>query len=156
MRDQATLPGMHTFRISSCGRYVFPTALVLDDSGTATEVPARPRSTSRLTMGVPGLDEMLGAGLPSGYSILVAGPSGSGKTILATAFLTDAIIVQHHIEIESRLKRVMAIVKVRGSTHYDELRRFELTDTGVVIGDPGTRIRKNSQRSSSVPSPPCA
>ena len=40
-------------------------------------------------MGVPGLDEMLGGGLPRGYSLLVAGPSGSGKSILAAAFLAE-------------------------------------------------------------------
>ena len=34
-------------------------------------------------MGVPLLDEMLGGGLPRGYSLLVAGPSGSGKSVLA-------------------------------------------------------------------------
>ena len=43
----------------------------------------------RLPMGVPGLDEMLGGGLPRGYSLLVAGPSGSGKSILAAAFLAE-------------------------------------------------------------------
>ncbi len=42
-------------------------------------------------MGVAGLDDMLGGGLPSGYSMLVAGPSGSGKTILATAFLAEGV-----------------------------------------------------------------
>jgi circadian clock protein KaiC len=40
-------------------------------------------------MGIDGLDEMLGGGLPAGYSLLVVGPSGSGKTILATAFLAE-------------------------------------------------------------------
>ena len=40
-------------------------------------------------MGIPGLDEMLGGGLPAGYSLLVVGPSGSGKTILATEFLAE-------------------------------------------------------------------
>ena len=40
-------------------------------------------------MGVPGLDEMLGGGLPRGYSVLVAGPSGSGKSILAATFLAE-------------------------------------------------------------------
>ena len=29
------------------------------------------------------LDDMLGGGLPQGYSLLVAGPSGSGKSLLA-------------------------------------------------------------------------
>ncbi len=44
---------------------------------------------ARLSMGVPGLDEMLGGGLPRGYSLLVAGPSGSGKSMLASAFLAE-------------------------------------------------------------------
>ena len=42
-------------------------------------------------MGTPGLDEMLGGGLPIGYSLLVVGPSGSGKTILVTEFLAEGV-----------------------------------------------------------------
>jgi circadian clock protein KaiC len=30
----------------------------------------------------------------------------------------------------------MAVVKVRGSAHSNELRQFEITDAGIVIGDP--------------------
>jgi circadian clock protein KaiC len=52
---------------------------------------ALPESRQRLAMGVPGLDAMLGGGLPAGYSLLVAGPSGSGKTLLATAFLAEGV-----------------------------------------------------------------
>ena len=263
MRGQATRPGMQPFRISSAGIEVFPAALVRDDPGAVEEIAGSRRTTTRLAMGVPKLDDMLGGGLPSGYSMLVAGPSGSGKTILATAFLaegvrrgepgilvafeqtpsqsrirtiddmvragqvglintrsldlsmdeivqrlidliqkmkatrvvldslsgfelavaprfredfreslfrmvavlsgfgvavlltseledrygdlrfspygsaflTDAIIVQRYIEIESRLKRVLAVVKVRGSPHSGELRQFEITDEGIVIGE---------------------
>ncbi len=264
MRGQATRPGMQTFRISSAGIEVFPAALVRDDTGAAREAAGSRRTRPRVTMGVPGLDEMLGGGLPAGYSLLVAGPSGSGKTILATAFLaegvrcdepgvivafeqtpsqsrtrtiddmvragqvglintraldlsideivqrlvdlihrskatrvvidslsgfelavapsfredfheslfrmvavlsdlgvtvlmtseiedrytdlrfspygsaflTDAIIVERYVEIDSRLRRVMAVVKVRGSAHSKELREFEITDEGIVIGEP--------------------
>ena len=263
MRGQATYPGLHTFRITHTGIVVFPAAVVRDDTGAMLKAPESPRSHTRLAMGVPHLDDMLGGGLPSGYSLLVAGPSGSGKTILATAFLvegvrrgepgvivafeqtpsqsrtrtidalvraghiglintrlldlsideivqhlisliqqmkatrvvidslsgfelavaptfredfreslfrmvaalsslgvtvlltseledrytdlrfspygsaflTDAIIVQRYIEIGSRLKRVMAVVKVRASLHSNELRQFEITDDGIVIGD---------------------
>lgn len=35
------------------------------------------------------LDDMMGGGLPQGYSMLVAGPSGSGKSILAMTFLAE-------------------------------------------------------------------
>lgn len=264
MRGQATSPGVHTFRITGDGIKVFPVALVRDDGGSAADASRSPRPETRLSMGVADLDEMLGGGLPAGYSLLVAGPSGSGKTILATAFLvegvrrgeagvmvafeqtpsqsrthtiddlvragkiglintrsldlsideivqrllnqidqmkatrvvidslsgfelavaptfrddfreslfrmiavlsglgvtvlmtseledrytdlrfsaygsaflTDAIIVQRYIELESRLRRVMAVVKVRSSAHSNEIRQFEITDGGIAIGPP--------------------
>ncbi len=44
---------------------------------------------NRVKMGVPSLDDMMGGGLPRGYSLLVAGPSGSGKSILAAEFLVE-------------------------------------------------------------------
>ncbi len=52
-----------------------------------------------------------------------------------TAFLTDAIIVQRYIEIESRLRRVMAVVKVRASAHSNELREYTINDNGIQIGE---------------------
>ncbi|QIE29657.1 Circadian clock protein kinase KaiC (plasmid) [Caballeronia sp. SBC2] len=51
-----------------------------------------------------------------------------------TAFWTDAIIVQRYIEVESRLRRVMAVVKVRGSGHSDELREYSIDVNGIRIG----------------------
>lgn len=258
MRGQPSLPGLHTFRIDNTGINVFaPPRLIIPGNE-----PVSPLE-NRLQMGVHGLDELMGGGLPSGYSLLVAGPSGSGKSILAhaflvqgarngetgviaafeqrpkwsrgremadlinndqigvvntqlsslsvdeisrliiaevtrlkanrvvidslsgfelvlaptfrddfreslaqmvsaiastgvtvlmtseledrytdlrfspygTAFLTDAIIVQRYIEVDSRLLRVMAVVKVRGSTHSNELRLFHIDDKGIHIGE---------------------
>ncbi len=256
MRGQATQPGLHTFRITQAGLHVFAPAPEAPVAGAAA------LGTARLQMGVPGLDDMMGGGLPSGFSLLVAGPSGSGKSILAsaflaegarsgqagviaafeqrpnrsrglamteliesgrvgivdtrnaalsvdeistlllaevrrlgatrvvidslsgfelalaptfredfreslarmvamlaatgvtvlmtseledryhdlrfspygTAFLTDAIIVQRYIEVDSRLQRVLAVVKVRASAHSDELRLFHIDDDGIRIG----------------------
>ena len=51
-----------------------------------------------------------------------------------TAFLTDAIIVQRYIEVGSRLRRMLAVVKVRGSAHSNELREFEITNEGIIMG----------------------
>jgi circadian clock protein KaiC len=258
MRGQRTLPGLHTFRISSAGIHVFaPVPLA-----APTETPKAPRTDIRLRMGVPELDQMMGGGLPRGYSLLVAGPSGSGKSILAsaflvegasggetgviaafeqrsnvargralaelihgdrvgvvdtrapdlsveeiarlliieirrlkasrvvidslsgfelalaptfrddfreslsrlvsslastgvsvlmtseledrytdlrfspygTAFMTDSIIVQRYIEVDSQLQRVLAVVKVRASEHSNELRLFQIDDAGIRIG----------------------
>jgi circadian clock protein KaiC len=52
-----------------------------------------------------------------------------------TAFLTDAIVVQRYIELESRLRRVIAVVKVRASAHSDELREFSIGNEGIRIGN---------------------
>ena len=257
MRGQPTLQGLHTFRIGTAGIEVFAPA-----RPTGREMAPGPLG-GRLSMGVPGLDEMLGGGLPRGYSVLVAGPSGSGKSLLAaaflaegarrgetgviaafeqrssrsrhtviaeliesgrvalvdsrapdlsideivrlvtieirrlgasrvvidslsgfelalaptfrdyfheslsrlvallthagvtvlmiseledrytdlrfspygTAFMADAIIVQRYVEVDSRLRRVMAVVKVRASAHSNELREFGIDDDGIRIGD---------------------
>ena len=52
-----------------------------------------------------------------------------------TAFLTDAIIVQRYIEVESRLLRIMAVVKVRASAHSDQLRQYHIDDNGLQVRD---------------------
>ncbi len=51
-----------------------------------------------------------------------------------TAFLTDAIIVQRYVEIDSQLLRVMAVVKVRASAHSDQLRQYHIDDQGIQLG----------------------
>lgn len=82
MRGQASLPGLHSFRISDQGVQIYapvPAVKTEDDDD----------QTSRLLFGIPLLDEMLGGGLPRSYSLLIAGPSGSGKSILAAKFLTE-------------------------------------------------------------------
>ena len=90
IRGQAQTPGLHTFRISDAGIQVFPRAII--QQGTTLK-PAIALSTGeeRVSMGIPGLDDMLGGGLPVGYSLLVVGPSGSGKTILVTQFLAEGV-----------------------------------------------------------------
>ncbi|MFO7541294.1 MAG: ATPase domain-containing protein [Thiobacillus sp.] len=88
MRGQAQAPGLHTFRMSDAGLQVFPRAIVQPGGVTESETST---GDARVPMGVPGLDEMLGGGLPAGYSLLLVGPSGSGKTILATEFLAEGV-----------------------------------------------------------------
>jgi circadian clock protein KaiC len=53
----------------------------------------------------------------------------------SSAFMTDAIIVQRYIEVDSQLRRLMAVVKVRGSGHSHELREFIINENGIKIGD---------------------
>ena len=82
--------GLHTFRITERGVQVFPRLIFGLPETPPVAQRARPGARPpRLSVGVPRLDEMLGGGIPSGYSVLVAGPSGSGKTVLATEFLRE-------------------------------------------------------------------
>ena len=52
-----------------------------------------------------------------------------------TAFMTDAIIVQRYIELDSRVRRVIAVVKVRASAHSNELREYVIDEGGIQIGE---------------------
>lgn len=49
------------------------------------------------------------------------------------AFLADAILMQRYIELQGRLRRIMSIVKVRGSAHSDHLHFFDITKDGLQI-----------------------
>ncbi|MDP1979477.1 ATPase domain-containing protein [Undibacterium sp.] len=263
IRGQSQAPGLHTFRISKEGIEIYPRAIV--NAGAEAESTVKVAvEEERVPMGIAGLDDMLGGGLPPGYSLLVVGPSGSGKTILATqflaegarrgekgviaafekspsqllsnqvnalvkanqvgvietraldlsidqtlhdlidmitrmkatrvvidslsgfelalapefqedfraslyrmvaelngmgvtilmtseledrytdlrfspfgsAFLADAIIVHRYIEIDGEFKRAMSVVKVRGSQHSKQIRLFDISDEGIILGAP--------------------
>ncbi len=84
-RGQASVPGLHTFRITDGGLQTFPRTLGLNDN---TE---KPKGERRLSSGVPELDEMMGGGIPEGDSLLVAGSSGTGKSLLGTKFIVEGI-----------------------------------------------------------------
>ena len=79
-RGHGTMNGLHTFRINNGGLQVFPRIPAL--------VP-EPRvvNAERLSSGVPGLDDVMGGGIPAGDAVMIAGPAGSGKTTFATQFV---------------------------------------------------------------------
>ena len=85
VRGQASVPGLHTIRISDNGLQAFSRTLgfVLQN-----KKPVRRR---RLSMGISELDKMMGGGVLEGDSLLVAGPSGTGKSALATQFIAAGL-----------------------------------------------------------------
>ena len=89
LRGQAQSVGVHTFRIDNEGIRIFPRAILRPGQAGNLQI----KGDLRLSMGVPALDEMMGGGLPVGYSLLVVGPSGSGKTVMATSFLAEGVRV---------------------------------------------------------------
>jgi circadian clock protein KaiC len=84
VRGQASVPGLHTIRISDGGLQAFSRTLgVLHDR--------KPARRQRLSMGISELDKMMGGGVFEGDSLLVAGPSGTGKSALATQFIAAGL-----------------------------------------------------------------
>ena len=112
LRGQASVPGLHTIRISDTGLQAFSRTLGL--LGTKTK-PARRR---RLSLGIPDLDKMLGGGILEGDSLLVAGPSGTGKSALATQFIAEGL---RHGE-----PAIMAIFEERPQGYTDRANTFGL------------------------------
>jgi circadian clock protein KaiC len=49
------------------------------------------------------------------------------------SFLTDAIVAMRYVEMHGALSRVISVVKVRGSAHSSDLRKFIITDQGIEI-----------------------
>ena len=85
MRGADPQPGLHTIRIGEHGLEVFPRML------RSIEDAQHVVSTTLLSTGIPGLDEMLGGGTLEGSSILVAGPAGAGKSTVAIQFIVEGI-----------------------------------------------------------------
>jgi circadian clock protein KaiC len=86
MRGQGPVPGLHTMKITDAGVRVYPRLPNPDRPQTRPQ----DRNVRRKT-GVAAFDDMLGGGIPAGYSVMLVGPSGSGKTILSTQFIREGI-----------------------------------------------------------------
>jgi circadian clock protein KaiC len=84
VRGRSPIPGLHTFRITGNGMEVFPR--ITEQQGNRTE-----RSDRRLLTGVPGLDDMMGGGIPAGDAVMLTGPAGSGKTTFASQFVAQGL-----------------------------------------------------------------
>ncbi len=85
MRGNAPQPGLHTLRIADAGVQAFPRML------KPIEEAQGDVSAELISMGIPGLDEMLGGGTLRGNAILIAGPVGSGKTTTAVQFIAEGV-----------------------------------------------------------------
>jgi circadian clock protein KaiC len=90
MRGIRHMLGSHIFRITGAGIRVFPRLLTGGIIDSVPNVGAQLGPT-RLSTGSPELDEMLGGGIPAGYSVLLVGPPGAGKTIFSAAFLAEGV-----------------------------------------------------------------
>jgi circadian clock protein KaiC len=51
------------------------------------------------------------------------------------SFLTDDIIRLRYVEIEGQLRKIPTIIKMRGGAHSKDIREYEITSKGVIIGE---------------------
>ncbi len=78
--------------------------------------------------------------------------TGIGVTILSTvemeesftellfsnysvSFLTDDMIRLRYVEIEGQLRKILMVLKMRGGNHSKDIREYEITSQGIVIGE---------------------
>jgi circadian clock protein KaiC len=115
MRGQGQIPGLHTARITNAGYTVFPR--LLKPAEVTTDEPL----DYRLSTGAPGLDELMGGGIPRGYSVLIAGPSGSGKTVLSNQFIVEGV--------EHGEKGIVAVFEKRPNDYLQTTPRGEVFET---------------------------
>lgn len=90
-----------------------------------------------------GLHRMVASLTAQGASVVMTTeiPELFGDVRISTqgiSFLADNIIVLRYVEIESALQRAVTVVKMRTSSHDSELRRYQITSSGVRVEQPFT------------------
>lgn len=103
-RGQAHLSGRHSFQIKKGGTRVFSLRPAL------MSCPKDLPPGQQLPTGIKGLDDLLGKGLPSGITILLAGETGTGKSVLGLEYLVKgALLYQEkglYVSLEEPTERV--------------------------------------------------
>ncbi len=54
----------------------------------------------------------------------------------ALSFVVDSILLLRYVEVESAIQRAIAVMKMRGSDHVKEIRRYEIRKGGIVVTGP--------------------
>jgi circadian clock protein KaiC len=49
------------------------------------------------------------------------------------SFMTDDILAMRYVELEGELRRILSVIKMRGSAHSRELRAYEVTSHGLEL-----------------------
>jgi circadian clock protein KaiC len=141
-RGMASMPGLHTMRMTDAGVQVFPRT-----PERAGDKP--PTGHARLSTGIAGLDEMMGGGIPVGDSLVLAGPTGTGKTTFAMKFIAAGLaagesaviaIFEEHPDIY--LQRAKSVeVNLRAAVREDRLRIIYLRPLDLSVDETLDEIR---------------
>jgi circadian clock protein KaiC len=66
------------------------------------------------------------------------------------SFLTDDIIRLRYVSIEGQLRKIMVIIKMRGGSHSQDVREYQITSDGLVI-NAGERLNDYQRLITGVP-----
>jgi circadian clock protein KaiC len=142
--------------------YVRPLDLSVDETLYAIQTAVDKVAAKRVVLdSVSGLEAALAPAfkedfLESLYRLLGA-LTGSGVTVLLTveviepynemrftphaiSFLTHDIVLQRYYEVAGELRTFMTVIKTRARAHSRELRAYEVTARGIVVGEPLTEL----------------
>lgn len=137
--------------------HIRPLDLSMDETLYAIQAAVDRVGARRVVLdSVSGLEAALASALKDDFleSLyrLLGALTGSGITILMTvevlepynemrfsphtiSFLTHDIVLQRYFEIEGQLRSFMTVVKSRARRHSPDLRAYEVTRTGIVVGE---------------------
>lgn len=59
-----------------------------------------------------------------------------GLSNFAISFLSDDIVRLRYVSINGQLRRMLLVVKMRGGAHSIDMHEYQVTDKGIVIGEP--------------------
>ncbi len=137
VRGQEQMPGLHTFRITDDGLQVFPR--IPDQQRDRRQRPdgthgqaedrrhEQPRDEARLSTGVPGLDALMGGGIPAGDAVMVAGPTGSGKSTFGMHFAADGLRCDEAV--------VVAAFEEYPEKYLERLRGFDIDPDAMIAAN---------------------
>ena len=106
---------------------------------SSESAPPSPPTSARASLGVPGLDAILGGGLPTNHLYLIDGEPGTGKTTLALQFLLEG--TEHgerglYVTLSESREELSQVAASHGWT-LDEIDVFELAEEGGVAVEEG-------------------
>ncbi|MEP6905426.1 MAG: ATPase domain-containing protein [Gemmatimonadales bacterium] len=105
-------------------------------------VPAAVPAIPRASTGVPGLDEILGGGLPENHLYLVDGEPGAGKTTLALQFLLEGVRLGQrglYVTLSESRDELLGVAHSHG-WNLDGIDVFELSGLGLTEAEEGYTI----------------
>ena len=73
-----------------------------------------------------------------------------GLSNFAISFLSDDILRLRYVSINGQLRKMLLVVKMRGSAHSHDMHEYTITEKGVVIGQP---LRGFRGLTSGIPGP---